>query len=116
MGRLIGITFLVSLMGAFLLGSANASGNGANKSLLSQPASGRASTLGYMIGQGCNVKDSYYMGLGVNGASKDTAYWSVQCRNGKSYVVELFSVGPSKVLECSLFKSLKEGNCFKKLP
>ena len=90
--------------------------NGANAYLLSLAPNARAQMLGKVVGDRCVGKETFYMGIGTSGFSRDKAFWSVRCQDGRSYVVEAHPDGTSKVLECAALKALHAGECFKKFP
>jgi hypothetical protein len=55
------------------------------------------------------------MGIGTVGFGKDKAFWSVRCQDGRQYAVQANPDGTSSVLECSMLKALRAGECFHKL-
>jgi hypothetical protein len=54
--------------------------------------------------KGCNKKDN-------------SAFWSVQCSNGKSYQVSILAnaTGSTRVMDCKLVKAVANVSCFQKL-
>jgi hypothetical protein len=83
--------------------------------LLSLTPEARAQMLGKVVGEGCVGKETFYMGTGTSGLTKDKDFWSVRCRDGRSYQVQANSDGTSSVLECSVYKVIHAGECFKPL-
>ncbi len=58
-------------------------------------------------GDTCIGKKAFHMGVGTKGASKDVAFWSVRCSNGKSYAVQINpdAGGSSTVLDCGVLRA-----------
>lgn len=73
--------------------------------------------LGKAVGEGCAGTSTFFMGIGDKGFGKDEAFWSIRCRNGKTYEVEINpdSTGSNRVLECSVLKTVTGTQCFKSL-
>ena len=84
--------------------------------------------LGKVVGNRCKGKAAFYQGTlkgphasadprlivpRVDLAENDT-FWSVMCADGRSFEVELHPDGSGHVLECSVLKSMRAGECFKK--
>jgi hypothetical protein len=63
-------------------------------------------------GKNCVVKENFFQGM----TKEDQAIWDVRCASGKAFAVmiEPDAVGSTKVLDCSVLKSLSAGECFKK--
>jgi hypothetical protein len=89
-------------------------GNVANDILAKLPAPEQAAYLGKVTNEGCLGKRAFYMGTSP---ADNSALWSVGCKNGKSYVVQINAdaSGSTKVLECGLYKAVTKMNCFTKL-
>src|SRR6266851_4472000 len=88
-------------------------GNVANDKLLALPEKEQALYLGAVANASCHGTRAFYMG-----SSHDhTAFWSVACRNGSSYSVEVDAdeLGSTKVLECSVLRAVTGTSCFVKL-
>jgi hypothetical protein len=91
------------------------SGNPRNDRLLAAAPAQRAQALGKSFHRGCVGVEAFLMGVTTNGRAKGYAYWSVRCKNGKSYVVQIPPnvKSPAVVADCSaLAGSGRE--CFKK--
>lgn len=103
--------------------------NPANDWLLSQSSSGQADMLGKVVGDGCKGKTPFYQGNMKSGASDSTdtgpklptlpgtendAFWSIRCYDGRSYEVEVHPDGSGKIMECSLLKAMRAGQCFQR--
>ena len=60
--------------------------------------------------QGCDMTiKSFFQGFD----DEKKAYWNVECRDKKTYLIRVTDEGSSTVLACSALKSLKAGECFK---
>jgi hypothetical protein len=55
------------------------------------------------------------MGIDDSGFSRDKAFWSIRCDDGREFAVQVNPDGTSGVLECADLKLLKAGACFQKL-
>ena len=55
------------------------------------------------------------MGVTASGKAKGTAYWSVRCKDGKSYVVQIApnKKGSAVVADCKVLQGTGR-ECFKK--
>jgi hypothetical protein len=90
-------------------------GNILNDTLLRKSAAEQASVLGKVVGEGCRGKHAFYDGIGHSSLADGQAFWSISCRNGKSYMVEISPDDKdNKVMECSLIRSIRAGECFTK--
>lgn len=92
--------------------------NGANAYLLSVSPQEQAAQLAKSVGEGCVGKRAFDMGMATTGSAKDKGFWSVQCTNGKKYVVEVDPDGDGKVMPCSVYEMIGKSQgmrCFKKL-
>jgi hypothetical protein len=112
---LMKITTVIAFICILALARPVAAANGANAYLLSISTEARAAMLGKVVGDNCAGKIAFYMGIGVSGFSKDKAFWSVRCQDGREFAVEVHADGNGKVLECTVLKALNAGECFKKL-
>ena len=91
------------------------SGNLRNDRLLAAPEARRAQALGNSFHRGCVGVEAFPMGVTASGRAKGYAYWSVRCKNGKSYVVQIPPnvKSPMIVAECSVLNGTGK-ECFKK--
>ena len=91
------------------------SGNRTNDRLLDQPESRRIEVLSKSLGHGCVGTSAFPMGVTAAGKAKGYAYWSVGCKNGKSYVVQIApnAKGSAVVADCNVLKGTGR-ECFKK--
>ena len=109
-----GILLLAALMvAAFGLGAlAAGSGNAANDSLLAMNPDQQAKMLTKGI-KGCAGTDAFPMGVVSTAKWKGLAYWSVRCKDGRSFAVQITPKSQATAAECKeLEGSGKE--CFKK--
>lgn len=65
------------------------SGNPRNDRLLALPEAQVAQALGNSFRRGCVGVEAFPMGVTATGRAKGYAYWSVRCKNGKAYVVQI---------------------------
>jgi hypothetical protein len=89
-------------------------GNEANDRLFALTKNGQASALGVVIGEGCVGRRAFYMG---SSPSDHSAFWSVGCTNGKSYLVQVFAdaTGRTSVLDCGVYRLTTKMRCFEKI-
>jgi hypothetical protein len=94
--------------------AAEGSGNPANDHLLSLPPEEQAKMLTQGI-KGCVGESPFPMGVTGSGKAKGYAYWSVHCKDGRSFAVQITPAAKARatVVDCrALEGSGKE--CFKK--
>jgi hypothetical protein len=63
--------------------------NPVNDSLLSMPKSRQVEMLADLAHHNCVGTDAFYMGQTTTGSARGTAYWSVACEDGHSYVIQI---------------------------
>ncbi len=103
---------LFALCASFV--AADASDNGAHDYLLSLPSKGQAEMLAKVAGEGCVGKRAFYKGSGTTGISKGSAFWNVECTNGRAFEVMVNPDGSSKVLDCKVLAATGASQCFQK--
>jgi hypothetical protein len=74
---------------AWTAAGAAGSGNPRNDRLLAMPPAQVAQALGNSFRRGCVGVEAFPMGVTTSGRAKGYAYWSVRCKNGKSYIVQI---------------------------
>lgn len=91
------------------------SGNARNDRLLATSEAQRAQALGNSFHRGCVGVEAFPMGVTTSGRAKGYAYWSVRCKNGKSYVVQIPPnvKSPAIVADCKALEGTGH-ECFKK--
>lgn len=99
----------------WLQARAAGSGNPTNDRLLAMPPAQQARALSSSFRKGCVGVSAFPMGVTGSGHAKGTAYWSVRCKNGKSYVVQIApdAKGSAVVADCSVLQGTGR-ECFKK--
>ena len=113
------ILLLAALLAATVAGWPQAwaagSGNPRNDRLLAASPAQRARGLGASFHRGCVGTEAFLMGVTASGRAKGYAYWSVRCKNGKSYVVQIPPdvKSPVVVADCSALAGTGR-ECFKK--
>jgi len=111
-----GVLLLVALLaagsGLTAMAAGGGSGNSANDSLLAMPPDQQAEMLTKGI-KGCVGTSPFPMGVTTTGKAKGYAYWSVRCKDGRSFAVQITPKSQATAAECKeLEGSGKE--CFKK--
>jgi len=110
-----GILLLVALMVADSgLGTlvAGGSGNLANDNLLAMSPEQQVQMLTKGI-KGCVGESPFPMGVTTSGKAKGYAYWSVRCKDGRSFAIQITPKSQASAAECKQLEgSGKE--CFKK--
>ena len=101
--------------GANWAAGAAGSGNPTNDRLLAMSEAQQAQALGNILRRGCVGVEAFPMGVTASGRAKGYAYWSVRCKNGKSYVVQIppSIKSPMIVADCSVLNGTGR-ECFKK--
>ena len=89
------------------------SGNPAHDRLLSLPAAEQAKTLAKAVGQGCVGISAFPMGVTSTGKAKGLAYWSVRCKDGRSFALQIAPDAEAVVVDCRLLQANGK-ECFKK--
>lgn len=86
-------------------------GNSTNDTILALSPEKQAVALAHAVQSGCVGQDSFY-----NGMRNDSAFWSIRCTNGQSYMVEIQSdaSGSTRVLDCTTMKAVGANTCFQK--
>ena len=90
-------------------------GNPMNDRLLALPPAGQAQVLARSVRHGCVGVSAFPMGVTRTGRARGAAYWSVRCKNGKSYVVQIApdKKGTEMVADCQALRGTGR-ECFKK--
>lgn len=111
---LSGAVFLVSGAALTAAGAAG-SENSRNDRLLALPQAQVAQALGNSFHRGCTGIEAFPMGVTASGHARGYAYWSIRCKNGKSYVVQIppNPKSPPMVADCSVLQGTGH-ECFKK--
>ena len=89
------------------------SGNPANDRLVALPPAEQAKILGKGVGQGCVAVSAFPMGVTSTGKAKGLAYWSVRCKDGRSFAVQIAPDAQAVVVDCRLLQANGK-ECFKK--
>jgi hypothetical protein len=100
--------------GSALTAMAAGSGNPTNDRLLALPQDQQAALLTKGI-KGCAGEAPFPMGVTTAGKAKGFAYWSVRCKDGRSFAVQITPdvKGTTQAADCKALEgSGKE--CFKK--
>ncbi len=93
-----------------------ASVNAVNDSLLKQSVQQQKEILEEVIGERCRAVRVFFNGIGRTGVARGRAFWSVECSDGRRYMVMVTpNVDDTRVMRCSELKSLGIISCFKKM-
>jgi hypothetical protein len=91
---------------AFVPAFAASTGNPVTDRLLALPEEQRIATLGRLAHHNCVGTRAFLMGVTRTGTARGTAYWSVACTNGRSYVIQINRdrKGTSFVADCRVLE------------
>jgi len=112
MKRLV-LLFAVLLAAGPVAAQKAGSGNRVNDRLLSMPAADQATTIAHNVGQNCEGAEAFPMGVTTTGKAKGFAYWSVRCKDGRSFAIQIAPNAEIVVVDCRLLKANGK-ECFKK--
>ena len=109
----------VLLLGALMVAAsglgalaAGGSGNSVNDGLLAMSPDQQATMLTKGI-KGCVGESPFPMGVTATGKAKGYAYWSVRCKDGRSFAVQIAPDAQAVVVDCRLLQANGK-ECFKK--
>ena len=89
------------------------SGNPVNDRLLAMPSAQQAKTLAKNVGHGCVGTSAFPMGVVNTDKWKSLAYWSVQCKDGRSFALQIAPNAEAFVIDCRVLQANGK-DCFKK--
>lgn len=92
--------------------AAEGSGNPGNDHLLSLPPEDQAKMLTKGI-KGCVGESPFPMGVTASGKAKGYAYWSVRCKDGRSFAVQITPKSQATAADCRALQGTGK-ECFKK--
>jgi hypothetical protein len=96
-------------------GDASGTGNALNDALLAKAPAEQAKVLAAAVGDGCHGRRAFYDGIGHEGLADKQAFWSLACRDGRSFLIQLSpSDQDNKVLECATLATVAGMRCFTK--
>jgi hypothetical protein len=110
-----GVSLLVALVVAgSSLGAlaAEGSGNSTNDGLLAMSPDQQAKMLTKGI-KGCVGESPFPMGVTATGKAKGYAYWSVRCKDGRSFAVQITPGSRASAVDCKALEGTGK-ECFKK--
>jgi hypothetical protein len=90
-----------------------ASGNPVHDRLLALPPAQQAKVLAKNVGSGCVGTAAFPMGVANTDKWKSLAYWSVQCKDGRSFAVQIAPNSEAFVIDCRVLQA-NGRQCFKK--
>jgi hypothetical protein len=89
------------------------SGNPVHDRLLALPPAEQAKAIGHNVGQGCVGVSAFPMGVVTTEKLKGLAYWSVRCKDGRSFAIQIAPNAQLFVVDCEVLKANGK-ECFKK--
>ena len=92
--------------------AAGGSGNSANDSLLAMSPEQQAQMLTKGI-KGCVGESPFPMGVTMTGKAKGYAYWSVRCKDGRSFAIQITPKSLATAADCKQLEGTGK-ECFKK--
>ena len=108
-------TLLVTALVAIGSGSAETAGSGnpINDRLVALPPAEQAKALAKNVGHGCVGTSAFAMGVVDTTKWKSLAYWSVQCKDGRSFAIQIAPNAQTSVVDCRVLQANGK-ECFKK--
>jgi hypothetical protein len=110
-------TLLLTALVAIGPGTAEAagSGNAANDRLAALSPADQAKALAKTVGHGCVGASAFAMGVVDTAKWKSLAYWSVRCKDGRSFALQISPdpKAPWAITDCRLLQANGK-DCFKK--
>jgi len=89
------------------------SGNPIHDRLLALPAAQQAKAIAKNVGQGCVGVSAFPMGVANTDKWKSLAYWSIKCKDGRSFAVQIAPNAETFVIDCRVLQA-NGRDCFKK--
>ena len=89
------------------------SGNPTHDRLLALSPAEQAKTLAKGVGNGCLGTSAFPMGVTASGQAKGLAYWSLRCKDGRSFAIQIAPDAQAVVVDCRLLQANGK-ECFKK--
>lgn len=113
-GLLLAAVLLAAGSGSATVHAAG-SGNPMNDRLLALPPARQAQVLASSVRHGCVGVSAFPMGVTRTGRARGAAYWSLRCKNGKSYAVQIApdKKGTEIVVDCQALQGTGR-ECFRK--
>ena len=111
--RLAFLAFAVLTASESTEAEAAGSGNPVHDRLLALAPAEQAKAIGQNVGQGCVGVSAFPMGLANTDKWKALAYWSVHCKDGRSFAIQIAPNAETFVIDCRVLKANGK-ECFKK--
>jgi hypothetical protein len=89
------------------------SGNPIQDRLLALPPAQQATTLAKNVGHGCAGTSAFPMGIASTDKWKSLAYWSLKCKDGRSFAIQIAPNGEAFVIDCRVLQ-MNGKECFRK--
>jgi hypothetical protein len=113
MRGVVGLLTALILAGSGGAQAAGGSGNPINDRLLALPSAEQAKTIAQNVGQGCVGTSAFPMGVVSTDKWKSLAYWSVRCKDGRSFAIQISPNAQIFVVDCQTLRANGK-ECFKK--
>ena len=109
-----GFLLLAALIASSGPAAAAGSGNRTNDALLAMPPDQQAKTLAKGVNK-CDGESAFPMGVTSTGKAKGMAYWSVRCKDGRTFAVQIApdAKGTAVAADCKALEGSGR-ECFKK--
>jgi hypothetical protein len=107
------LAFATLIVAGPTMAIAAGSGNPVNDRLLALPPAEQAKTISKNVGQGCVGVTAFPMGVAMTGKAKGLAYWSVRCKDGRSFAIQIAPNAEIFVVDCRVLQANGK-ECFKK--
>jgi len=109
---------LVLLVTALIAASPTAaqkvgSGNPTHDRLSGLPPAEQAKILAKNVGHGCVGASAFPMGVANTDKWKSIAYWSIKCKDGRSFAIQIAPNGETFIIDCRVLQANGK-ECFKK--
>jgi hypothetical protein len=112
MHRALLLLAILSELGSSAAGLAAGSGNATNDRMLALPPEQQALLMTKGI-KGCAGTTAFPMGVTTTGKAKGYAYWSVRCKDGRSFVIQIAPNADWMATDCGALEGTGK-ECFKK--
>ena len=96
------------------MAEAAGSGNPTHDRLSGLPPAEQAKILAKNVGHGCVGASAFPMGVANTDKWKSIAYWSIKCKDGRSFAIQIAPNGETFIIDCRVLQANGK-ECFKKI-
>ena len=89
------------------------SGNPVQDRLLALPPAEQTKAIAKNVGQGCVGVSAFPMGIANTDKWKSLAYWSIHCKDGRNFAIQIAPNAETFVIDCRVLQA-NGRECFKK--